>query len=350
MREIAGALVDVGRGQTYTEAAKRVRAQANIGKTGKWRDVINGQTVAEWMADFAPAVAARHSPNEWPATLVLDSTIFRWTDPLAGNNLALYTIFAAYGYDKDGKNGRLWKVDAGPNGDGEAWAEFLGSLPGKPDSIVCDQDRAISAGVTLHWGQWAAVNLIHHCEYHLSERVQAAFRSDALAPDDRARGLFRGALQSRERWDEFEAEVKSRPELRITNGWLKKNATWMRGQILGRSRIPPVYSNGAVGQPLRDLRQALLPRAFALRNRARLNQLLNLMRLANLRVDNVADYGTDIRAYLDANNGHPVRSYREIYDAKGDGAASFNSLWSMPAQNAMREARLRRAIAKLSSS
>jgi len=69
------------------------------------------------------------------------------------------------------------------------------------------------------------------------------------------------------------------------------------------------------------------------------------MRLANLRVDNVADYGTDIRAYLD---DHPQRTYREIYDAQEDesGAALLNSLWSVPAQVAMREARARLAIAK----
>lgn len=199
--------------------------------------------------------------------------------------------------------------------------------------------------MNIRWGEWAAVNLIHHCEHHLSERVKAAFRSDVLEPEDRARALFRGALQSRDRWDAFEAEVVSRPELRLTNGWLKMNATWMRGQTQGRSRIPPVYSNGAVEQPLLSLRQSLQPRAFAFRNRARLNQLLNLMRLANLRVDNVADYGTDIRAYLD---DHPQRTYREIYDAQEDesGAALLNSLWSVPAQVAMREARARLAIAK----
>jgi hypothetical protein len=55
-----GALVDIGRGQTYTDAAMRVRARANVGKTGERREVINGQTVADWMADFVPAVAARH--------------------------------------------------------------------------------------------------------------------------------------------------------------------------------------------------------------------------------------------------------------------------------------------------
>src|SRR5680860_84916 len=55
-----GALVDIGRGQTYTDAAKRVRARGNIGKTGERREVVNGQTVADCMADFVPVVAARH--------------------------------------------------------------------------------------------------------------------------------------------------------------------------------------------------------------------------------------------------------------------------------------------------
>ena len=169
VREIAGALVDLGRGQTYTDAAKSVRARANIGKTTKWRDVINGQTVAEWMADFVPAVATLHQPTEWPAVLVLDSSTFHWPDPLTGKTLALYCIFAAYGYDKDGANGRLWKFEAVPTGDGEAWAEFLRSLPVKPESIVCDQDKAIISGINIRWGEWAAVNLVHHCEHHLSE-------------------------------------------------------------------------------------------------------------------------------------------------------------------------------------
>ena len=39
------------------------------------------------------------------------------------------------------------------------------------------------------------------------------------------------------------------------------------------------------------------------RNRGWLNHLLELMRLATLRVDNPADYAFDIRTYLDENNG-----------------------------------------------
>ena len=350
VREIAGALVDVGRGQTYTDAAKRVRARANIGKTSKWRDVINGQTVAEWMADFVPAVAARYEPKEWPAILVLDSTPYRWTEPASGANLLLYTIFAAYGYDIDGTNGRLWKVTASPNGDGPAWAEFLASLPGKPESIVCDQDKAISAGVEMHWGKWSAVNLIHQCEHHLGERAKAAFTSDKLPPEDPVRKLFRGALQTREQWGLFEAEVRMRPKLLMTNSWVARNSTWLRAQTISRPRIPPVYSNGAVEQPLRAFKLALNPRAFTFRNRARLNQLLTLMVLSHRKVDNVTDYSTDIRAYLDAHNGRPHRTYREAYDAMANesGVALLNSLWSVTAQVAMIEARAKRAAPRAS--
>jgi len=347
VREIAGVLVDLGRGQTYTDAATRVRARANIGKRGERKDVINGQTVADWMADFVPAVAARHEPKQWPAVLVLDATTFHWTDPLTRKSMALFSILAACGYDRDGKNGRLWKLEAAPSDDTAAWAEFLRSLPGTPESIVCDQAVTIIGGVNERWGQWAAVNLIHHCEHHLSERARASFKSDNLDEDDPVRQHFQGAFTSRERWDAFEAEIASRPKLLMTNGWLKKNSTWMRGQSQGRDRIPPVYSNGAVEQPIREIRQILKPRAFVFKNRARMNHLLTLMRLARLRVDTATDYAADIRACLHAHDGHPPRTYRETYDkhASASGEILFNSLWAIRPQLAMAEARRLKTLA-----
>ncbi|MET4780549.1 hypothetical protein [Glaciihabitans sp. UYNi722] len=109
-----------------------------------------------------------------------------------------------------------------------------------------------------------------------------------------------------------------------------------------------MYSNSAVEQPLRELRLMLRPRAFVFRNRARLNQLLALIRQAYLRVDNVADYATDIRAYLDLHHGHPVRTYRQAYDARTNEAGNtlLASLWSAEAQISMRDARQRRQLAK----
>lgn len=350
VKEIASALVDLGRGATYTDAAKRVRAQANYGKTAKYREVINGQTVADWMADFVPVVSKRWAPSKWPAVLVLDSISFRWTDnsTTPKSNLMLYSVLAAFGYDKDGKNGRLWKLEASPSGDAASWADFLGSLPGKPESIVCDQDKAIAGGIELHWGQWAAVNLVHHCEFHLSARATSRMNSDKLDPKDPARQLFHGALKSRERWDAFEAEVRGRPKLLNTNSWLDLNATRLRVQTHSRENIPPVYSNSAVEQPLRDFRSALESRVYSFRNRGRLNNLLELMRLAHQKVDRVSGYSTDIRTYLEAQNGRPKRAYREAYDPQFDdaGTQQFNSLWGIPAQVAIREAQAQRAAAR----
>lgn len=121
----------------------------------------------------------------------------------------------------------------------------------------------------------------------------------------------------------------------------------MRGQSQGRDRIPPVYSNGAVEQPIREIRQILKPRAFVFKNRARLNHLLTLMRLARLRVDTATDYAADIRAFLNAHDGHPPRTYRETYDrhASASGEILFNSLWASRPQLAMAEARRLKTLA-----
>jgi hypothetical protein len=69
------------------------------------------------------------------------------------------------------------------------------------------------------------------------------------------------------------------------------------------------------------------------------------MRLATLKVDNPTDYAADIRAHLEATGGHPQRSYRETYDPRTE--EEFSSLWSLPAQAAMKEVRRHRDLLKL---
>ena len=44
------------------------------------------------------------------------------------------------------------------------------------------------------------------------------------------------------------------------------------------------------------------------------NNPLEPMRLSYQKVDRVAGYSTDVRRYLEADNGRPKRSYREAYD------------------------------------
>ena len=346
VREIAGALVDVGRGASYTDVAKRARLRANVGKTSRLRDVDSGQTVAEWMADFVPVVSARHMATEWPAVLVLDVVSFRWTDSFDRKNYILYSILAAYGYDEDGKRGRLIKVEASPAQDKWAWEEFLSALPGTPVSIVADQDWAIRGGIESRWGVEAAGKMLHLCEYHLAENARAAMRRDGLTPADAIWGLFLSALSSREGWDAFENVVSAAPTTLNTKSWMKPLVERLRAQTPKRPRIPPVFSNGAVEAALAKVRAILERRAFAYRNRTRTNQMLELVRLAQIRADNVLDYTTDIRTHLAAHNGRPRRTYRAIYDPRGEGEAGLSSLWSLTTQLAMREARRKKEARK----
>jgi hypothetical protein len=340
LREISGALVEVGRGSTYSDAAQRVRMRANVGKTGQLHDVTSGQTVAEWLADFVPVIAARHQQTEWPAVLVLDSVNFRWTDKLTGKNHMLYSILAAYGYDENGKHGRLWKVEASPTGDATAWAEFLASLPGTPVSIVSDQDNAIQSGIQRQWGADAYLQMVHLCEHHMGVNARAAMGRDTLTPEDEIWQMFGPALTSRAAWDAFEQAIAENPKAGNTRRWAAKLSTKLQAQTARRTEIPPVYSNGALEAAMEKIRMIVAPRAYAYRNRTRTNLMLELVRLSQLRADNASDYTMDIRTHLTAHNGRPPRTYRAIYDGNTKtGEPGLSSLWNVSAQLAMREAR-----------
>jgi hypothetical protein len=343
IREIANALIEVGQGATYTDAAKRVRMRANLGKTTGVKAVAKGQTVADWMTDFVPIVAGPYQEVEWPAVLVLDSINFRWTDS-GGKGYMLYSVLAAFGYDADGKHGRLVKVDANPTGGTVGWAEFLRSKPGRPIHIVADQDKGIIGGVVAAFGRGADRDLIHHCEHHLRTNAGDALDRDKLAPGDDLRRLFRDALTSEAGWDAFETAVLERGGLRFIRAWVDRWGSKLRVQAARRAGRPPVYANGAVESALAQVRNLMQPRMYSYKNRARTNRMLELVRLSMLRADDGAAYTAAIRAQLVSHAGHLRREYRDIYDKRGsDPFESKHSLWSTATQRTMAETKRRRA-------
>jgi hypothetical protein len=341
VREVAGGLVSVGRGMSYTDAAKRVRMAANVGKTAALREVTAGQTVAEWMADFVPVVAARHQPTEWPAVLLLDSTRFQWTNRRTGQTHDLFSVLGAYGYDADGKRGRLWKLAASPTNDGPAWEEFLASLPGRPQSVVCDRDLGIIGAVQRHWGRGKNAIPIHLCEYHLLSRARKALKEDGLAWDHPVWELLNNSLQTPTGWIAFENALLSDPSAVHGQRWVNHWRQRLRTQTQRRASLPPVYGNGAIEAPMARVRSVLESRRWTFRNRARMDLLLELVRLADLRADDPGVYAADIRAHLLAHAGRPTRTYRAIYDSWGpkDAEQRTYSLWASPAERAARELR-----------
>lgn len=89
------------------------------------------------------------------------------------------------------------------------------------------------------------------------------------------------------------------------------------------------------------VRSVLESRRWTFGNRARMDLLLELVRLADLRADDVGVYAADIRRHLTEHAGRPPRSYRAVYDTWGPKGAEKRSysLWASPAEKAGREMR-----------
>jgi len=76
VKEMAAALVDVAKGVTYTEVARRVQADY-WGVAGSGRlsplSVEGGQAIADWLNLFGPTISANYAEDHWPETVVLDA-------------------------------------------------------------------------------------------------------------------------------------------------------------------------------------------------------------------------------------------------------------------------------------
>ena len=321
VREIAQALVEVGRGLTYTDAARRVRTGYwGPDGTGRLHGDASGQTVADWVGQFAPVLGDEMDEKEWPETLVLDSTEFQWTNPRTGTPQQLFCVLAAWGYPAGDPKGRLWRVEARPTDRNTHWEAFLGALEGKPTSVVCDRDLAIIGGVQRRWGKSGKKAVpIHQCEHHLYINARKALGKDDISKFGHPTlEALKDAFKSPAGWEGFAAAVNADPS--ATNGqrWVKHWDRRMRVQTQRRSTLPPHYSTGALEPRIRDVRQMLERRRWTFRNRDRMNQLLGLARLRLNRQDDPRAYAAILRQHLDDNGGKPARSRRSLHDRRGD--------------------------------
>ncbi|MGZ6576518.1 MAG: hypothetical protein ACXVHJ_36735 [Solirubrobacteraceae bacterium] len=114
-RGIAEALVAVGTGSTYREAAgvareraRRVRVDA---ESGEPRFSRHGSLVMDWVEVFAPVVFDAYRPRAWPVTgsLLLDDLPFSVRDPETGRFRIAFR-FAAMGYEAG--RPKLWRLEA----------------------------------------------------------------------------------------------------------------------------------------------------------------------------------------------------------------------------------------------
>lgn len=324
VREVAQALVLLAQGQTYTETARIIRGRYwGVGGTGRRADssVENGQTVADWLDQFGPVIAAGTTETEWPESIVVDSTEFQHTNPKTGRAEQLFCVLAAWGYPAGSKTGRLWALRAYPSDTADEWVDFLRSLPGRPKSVISDADQAIRSAMRVAWGGRGPAH--HLCEHHLYRRGLKAVREDGVRYDDgRALGpLLAEAFTSPQAWAAFYVEATSGhypTAARWARHWNKR----MKTQTGRRASLPAHYATGAIEPKLATVRQMLERRRWTFRNRRRMNTLLELVRQRLNRTDDVARWASLIRADLEAGGGKPSHPRRRAdpvtFDAAGE--------------------------------
>jgi hypothetical protein len=325
-RGIAEALVDLGAGTTYREAALVARERAQRLRvdpsTGEVHSTRHGSLVMDWAEVFAPVVFEAFRPRAWPTSgsLLLDDVPFKVRDPGTGRHRIAFRVFCAMGYEAG--RPKVWRLEAFTSKSQADWETFLDALDGAPPRVVCDNDSGLTNAVRSRFPNAE----LYLCEWHLRhalERLMAKLRTDGghqvaidgLLADVEA--AFTGPLL----WATFverahAANIPRLSEWLNTTGRVVEDQFTRRGKRSARPTTRPLSTSplDAFSNPIRT---AIQPRAYGLKNRERTNRLLMLMQLHANRADDVETYAHLIREGLESNNGRPVAARRAVVDVGG---------------------------------
>ncbi|MGH2873006.1 MAG: transposase [Solirubrobacteraceae bacterium] len=319
-RGIGEALMMVGAGSTYREAAlvsreraKRVRADP---RTGQPRHSRHGSLVMDWVEVFAPVVFEAYRSLTWPAegSLLLDDLPFRVRDPSTGRTCVAFRVFAALGYQAG--RPKLWSLRAYTSKSQADWEAFVGSLPGAPRRVVCDNDDGLTHAVRARFPDAE----LYLCEWHLRhalERLMINIRRQEPACREVIDGLLpalEGAFTGPSSWARFTEQADAAAIPRVSE-WLKGTGEIVASQFPRRglrwAGMPLTSPLEAVLEPIRD---SIKPRAYGLKNRERTNRMLMLMQLHANHQDDLTAYVRHIRDWLEAHHGRPSTARRAVVD------------------------------------
>lgn len=324
-RGIAEALVAVGAGSTYRDAAgvarERARRLRADPETGELRLTRHGSLVMDWVEVFAPVVFDAHRPHAWPASgsLLLDDLPFRVRDPQNGRHRVAFRVFCAMGYDAG--RPRLWRVEAFTSKSQPDWEAFLGALDGAPPRVVCDNDGGLTTAVRARFPQ-AQLDL---CEWHLRHALKRLMGK--IRADDRHRAAIDELLEQVDAaftgpsfWAPFlkrahAADIARLSEWLNTTGRIVEEQFRRRGRRSSRPAEMPLTTS-PLDAFINPIRASIQPRAYGLKNRERTNRMLMLMQLHANGQDDVHAYTRVIRAWLEGNEGRPGVERRAIVDLR----------------------------------
>ena len=349
-RGIAEALVAVGAGSSYRDAAlvarERARRLRADPETGQLRFTRHGSLVMDWVEVFAPVVFEAHRPREWPASgsLLLDDLPFRVRDPDSGRHRIAFRIFCAMGYG--GGRPKLWRLEAFTSKSQPDWEAFLGALDGAPPRVVCDNDHGLTNAVRARFPDAE----LYLCEWHLRhalERLMSKIRTEDGHRDaiDELLADVEAAFTGPAFWAPFLERAHAAGIPRLSE-WLNTTGRIVEDQFTRRGpRSRPAgmpLSTSPLDGLINQIRAAIQPRAYGLKNRQRTNRMLMLMQLHANRHDDVHAYTHHIRAWLHMAVGlsrgsvdRPsrlvgVRGAVVVPGCRGDAAASVFATFGQP--------------------
>ena len=325
-RGIAEALVAVGAGSTYRDAAGVARERARRLRvdpgTGELRFSRHGSLVMDWVEVFAPVLFEAHRPREWPqsGSLLLDDLPFSVRDPATGRFRIAFRVFAAVGYDAG--RPRIWRLEAFTSKSRDDWERFVGALAGAPPRVVCDHDTGLTRAVRAGFPD----SELYLCEWHLRhalERLMHKLRAEAAHREaiDELLPQVEAAFAGPSFWAPFierchAAGIPRVSEWLSTTGQIVEEQFSRRGLRWKRPSDMPL-STSPMDAFLNPIRASIQPRAYGLKNQERTNRMLMLMQLHANGQDDVHGYTRQIREWLQANQGRPPIGRRAVIDPKG---------------------------------
>jgi hypothetical protein len=337
VRAIADALVDVGSGMSYRDAARRVRRRSGWGIAGPGPVPLvsdEWQVVADWVEVFAPVVAAPFQPTRWPDVVLLDHLPFHIRDwdeergkPRPSGQLA-FCVFGALGYV--GGAPMLWRLEAFPSSSAANWETFLDRLPGTRNEVVLSDNGTgsrpapKSCSPTTARGWSARSRRRGHdratprrrsisCTWHLTHQLALILKRYRLDhPALPIQQALKTAFWDTTQWDAF-ADLAAQQHLVPLDRWLARLHTRVAAQVAADQQPQTV---GALEQKLRVVKRALEERRRTFRNRERMNRLLLLVQMRASGLDDARVYARLIRQYLAARNGVADQRHA-ILDAGG---------------------------------
>lgn len=312
-REIARALVEVGKGVSYRAAGERLRDESRVRRLND-RGKENWSLVGDSVEVFAPAIAGELLPAVWEDGVLLDSLPFsvrRRRNVLNGQLVtgggATYTILigacwsARFGW-------RIYDIEAvGGRPNANTWTRFMARLIGWPSHTCTDEDGTLLSAIEQHWPQAKRRIAWDHLQYQLSEaKLSQLARIKRHNEYDIVYQTGREALKSRRHWLNFlyatrieGQRVRRRRVGHITydlRRWILAHRKIVREQWAAAPYFPD--RNAPIEQFAAQIRGQLRQRHAMFTNKLRTDRLLQLMALHQNKQDRLDNYERIIRRVL----------------------------------------------------